>query len=270
MDDVLNKNDNPYQSQEFSDRITYLKRRELNQLYPSEAWSLYRTLPKCESVIDLGCGSGDMAGIVNTISPSTRYSGVDSNAKLINIAKRTEIKGKLEFIKDDVFAFLKRPEKFGCVMGWALLYAVENLYKLLEMMIAKANKYVLFDVRAVKTPDDVIDMSVSHTRYGKTTGPLPIVSFDNLINFIKRYEKKLSSVEMAGYYFPIGPHGWVDARIAEPAILSVALEKASPDFIASKKCTQWYIKVPPDLLNDPQILAGATKDQGRSTKNEEI
>ena len=136
MDDVLNKNDSPYQSEEFSDRVAYLKRRALHQLYPSEAWSLYRTLPRCESVLDLGCGSGDMAGIVDTISPSTRYSGVDSNTKLINIAKRTEIKGKREFIEDDAFALLERPEKFDFVMGWALLYAVENLYKLLEMMIA--------------------------------------------------------------------------------------------------------------------------------------
>ena len=54
---------------EFEKRTRELYRVELHKLYPSEAWALYRIMPQCETVLDLGCGNGAMGKIVQQIAP---------------------------------------------------------------------------------------------------------------------------------------------------------------------------------------------------------
>ena len=137
-----------YNSKEFINRVHELKRIKPRNLYPSEAWSLYRILPECRNVLDLGCGGGDMAEIVSTISKTTQYIGLDSNQDLIDIALKSSFAGNPRFIPEDVFKYLEGKEAFECVMGWAFLYAVLDPYKLLELMVKKASKYVLFDIRS--------------------------------------------------------------------------------------------------------------------------
>ena len=51
-------NEHRWNTQEFIDRTAKLSRTELHNLYPSEAWALYRVLPKVSNVLDLGCGNG--------------------------------------------------------------------------------------------------------------------------------------------------------------------------------------------------------------------
>ena len=52
-----------WNTKEYEERTRQLYRTDLYKLYPSEAWALYRILPECETVIDLGCGNGAMAAI---------------------------------------------------------------------------------------------------------------------------------------------------------------------------------------------------------------
>jgi SAM-dependent methyltransferase len=239
-----------YNSKEFINRVNELKRVKLKNLYPSEAWSLYRILPECRDVLDLGCGGGDMAEIVNTISKTTQYIGLDGNKDLIEIAKKSGFTGNPRFISEDVFKYLEGKEAFECVMGWAFLYAVLDPYKLLELMVKKASKYVLFDIRSAVMQKDVLDMSLSHVVYGENKGPLPIVSFRNFINAIRGYEEQLEEIEMTGYYFPFGSHVVIDKNIPEPAIISVILKKASINSKSSKKSANWHMNLPKEFQEE--------------------
>ena len=106
------KSSTAYNSKEFINRVDELKRTHPRNLYPSEAWSLYRILPECKNVLDLGCGGGDMAEIVNAISKSTQYIGLDSNQDLIDIAKKSSFSGNPRFIAEDVFKYLEKKELY--------------------------------------------------------------------------------------------------------------------------------------------------------------
>ncbi|MBI2938363.1 MAG: class I SAM-dependent methyltransferase [Thaumarchaeota archaeon] len=43
---------------------------------------------RCTKVIDLGCGTGVFAGMLQRIAPSIEYIGIDISNKMLNIAKR--------------------------------------------------------------------------------------------------------------------------------------------------------------------------------------
>ena len=51
MDEVLHKNDNPYQSEGFSERIAYLRRRELNQLYQVKRGASIERCPSAKTLL---------------------------------------------------------------------------------------------------------------------------------------------------------------------------------------------------------------------------
>ena len=72
-----------WNTSEYENRVKQLNRTELHKLYPSESWALYRILPQCKNVLDLGCGNGAMAEITRKISPKTQYTGVDHQENLI-------------------------------------------------------------------------------------------------------------------------------------------------------------------------------------------
>ena len=55
--------DHRWNTPEYEERTRQLYRVELHKLYPSEAWALYRILPECKTILDLGCGNGAMAAI---------------------------------------------------------------------------------------------------------------------------------------------------------------------------------------------------------------
>ena len=61
----------------------FLDRTDLNRLYPSEAWCLYRTIVSSKNVLDLGCGNGSMSSICNKINKKTKYLGIDHQSNLI-------------------------------------------------------------------------------------------------------------------------------------------------------------------------------------------
>ena len=113
------KNTHRWDTQEFEKRVENLNRTDLCNLYPSESWCLYRILPNCIDVVDLGCGNGAKASIVRGISPQTQYIGVDHQATVIEKAKNTY--PYAHFISDDMESFARSMEPVDCVMSWSVI-----------------------------------------------------------------------------------------------------------------------------------------------------
>ncbi|MFQ5873751.1 MAG: class I SAM-dependent methyltransferase, partial [Dehalococcoidia bacterium] len=235
----------PWNTVEFVQRVAQLERANLRDLFPSEAWSLYRILPHCESVLDLGCGNGRMAAILQAISPRTYSIGVDSNATLVQRASQEYAGANARFVQADVFQFLDNGnEPFDCVMAWALLYALTNFKELLDGMIARASKWVLFDMRVANVEKTIADTALAYTQYGDVRAPYVIASFRDLLQHLKGHEAALASVEMTGYHFPPGPTCWVSDTLSQPAVLLVVLERRPQEHGPNQRSTEWYIKVP--------------------------
>ena len=80
---MKNKKIHRWNTQHFEKYTFALDRTDLNKLYPSEAWSLYRTISSSKNVLDLGCGNGAMSSICNKINKKIKYFGVDHQLNLI-------------------------------------------------------------------------------------------------------------------------------------------------------------------------------------------
>lgn len=233
-------------------RIRALRRERLRDLYPSEAWSLYRTLPQCGSVVDLGCGSGAMSEIVRVISPQTRYTGVEMNSALVESARSEYGSDTTRFIEADLHHFLAtRQATADCVMSWAVLYLLPEFEHLIDDMIASASRFVLFDMRVAKVDATVADCRMAYTMYGDTRVPIVIASFADLLRRLHLHDRQLRSVEISGYDMPFSSLSWVSDDLPQTSVISVVLERSPGDERrATDEVAEWYVNVPARLWGD--------------------
>jgi|TARA_B100001964_G_C14116997_1_gene546537 trans-aconitate methyltransferase len=93
----------------YINRTSELNREDLEKLYPSESWALFRIITKVKSVIDLGCGNGAMSSIVYKINKKCNYTGLDHQSFLI---KKAKIKYKhSKFLDRDLKHFVRENKK---------------------------------------------------------------------------------------------------------------------------------------------------------------
>ena len=104
------KSNHRWNTEIYEERAKELYRSELHKLYPSESWALYRILPDCKDVLDLGCGIGAMAKIVQQISPNTKYTGMDHQKNLI---KKAQIEFPFaNFSSGDLLEYIKKCKNY--------------------------------------------------------------------------------------------------------------------------------------------------------------
>ncbi len=69
----------------------------------------YKTISRLISpnniVLEIGCGEGVFLNYLNNKSKSNNLTGIDINKNKINIAKRTSLYNKIQFINKDIFDF---------------------------------------------------------------------------------------------------------------------------------------------------------------------
>ncbi len=186
-----------WNTSEYENRVKQLNRTELHKLYPSESWALYRILPQCKNVLDLGCGNGAMAEITRKISPKTQYTGVDHQENLITKAR--DIFGFSNFEYSDLIEYLKNSKRFDCIMSWSVIKSFKNWRQILELMIEKTNKFVICDIRVSNTDIEAFDNSVCYADYQGIKGPIVYISYPLFLSGILENKNKLDRVEIAGY-----------------------------------------------------------------------
>jgi len=189
--------DHRWNTKEYEERTRQLYRTELHKLYPSEAWALYRVLPQCKSVIDLGCGNGAMAEITKQISPRCQYYGMDHQANLMEEA--TQVFPYTHFASGDLLGYIKESDKADCVMSWSVIKSFGNWREVIAEMLAKANKYVICDIRVANTDIEAFDSDICWADYGGRKGPIAYLGYSAFRDALLEHKDELARVEIAAY-----------------------------------------------------------------------
>lgn len=230
----------------FVDRMHQLNRVKLRDLYPSEAWSMYRILPQVNQVIDICCGGSNMSQIVKAINPSIDYTGVELNEKLVQEGNDVFGSETVRFICSDVFDFLNTcTVQYECVMAWAAVTHFADMYGLIDKLFKLAGRFFLFDVRLTDTDSTVADEKIAWTEYDGMRHPYYIAATKEFFEFLKIKESELRAVEIAGYDYPFGSTSWVSPDILQPGVFSVVLEKKRKEDTSE---TDWFLRIPPAFL----------------------
>lgn len=90
-------------------------------------------------VIDLCCGTGDMASIIKEINPNTQIIGIDFSEKMIEIAKKKNQNNGIQFFEGDITNLPYSDNTFdAAIMSFALRNisnsekAIEETYRILK------------------------------------------------------------------------------------------------------------------------------------------
>jgi SAM-dependent methyltransferase len=236
--------ENVWINKEFSHHALNLNREALRTLYPSEAWSLYRIIPDCCSVLDMGCGNGNKANILRLINANAHYSGLDFNDELIDAAAQSY--PYADFFSSEAEVFLKEikgKKAYDCIMAWAFFCTLPNYFDLLDACIDISEKYILFDLRVINSSEDIHSLDLAYTSYNDIKEPYFLGSFSKLKAFLQSKAKNLKAIEISGYEFPVSPEiSWIDPALPTPVVLSVVLEKKDDNEQDCK--TDWFVKLP--------------------------
>ena len=189
--------DHRWNTKEYEERTRQLYRTELYKLYPSESWALYRILPQCETILDLGCGNGAMAAIANQIAPNANYRGLDHQAGLIQQAEKDFPYAVFE--KGDLLSYITDTKKHDCVMSWSVIKSFRNWRDIICAMIQKANNFVICDIRVANTEVEVFDDQVCWADYGGRRGPITLLNYNTFKDGLMESADQLSRIELAAY-----------------------------------------------------------------------
>ncbi len=224
------------------------KNVQLRELYPSEAWSVYRIIPQCKTMLDIGCGNGNISSILHAINNDIKYTGIDVSENIIEVAKETNESDLVEFFVSDAQKFLSGLDsKFDCVMCFAATYAFPEFYKVMESMLNASKRFVIFDMRVHEKDMHVADVEIACTKHDNLKSPYVILSFREFLKVVSGWKEKVARVEISGYDFPVNREThFLSPALNEPAIMSVVLEKRTSKDQADE--IDWFIKVPPRLM----------------------
>ena len=236
------KTDHRWNTREYEERTRELYRVDLCKLYPSEAWSLYRVIPACKTVVDLGCGNGAMAEIIRKISPETCYTGMDHQENLMNEAKT--LFPYAEFSADSLENFIDKCHEYDCVMSWSVLKSFKDWRRIVSNMLKKAKKYVVFDLRISNIDKEIWDADYCWADYGGRKGPILALNYKAYKEFLLSLSEELEQIEICGYESSFGK--FVHFKDIEPKqfIVTAVLKKKSQD---SKEKGRLYEQLPQSL-----------------------
>ena len=237
--------DHRWNTQEFESRVESLNRAQLHHLYPSESWCLYRILPNCADVIDLGCGNGAKAAIAHGISPQTQYTGVDHQANVIEKAKT--MFPYADFFADDLEGFIKQVKPVDCVMSWSVIKSFRNWREIIGLMLEKSQKFVICDIRVANTDREVFDENICWADYGGVKGPITLLNYLTFKKGLLAYEDQLDRIELVAYQSDWGSFVQIDGDESDFFLVTCVLTKKGTLGNAGDSPCEIYEQLPQKL-----------------------
>jgi ubiquinone/menaquinone biosynthesis C-methylase UbiE len=121
-------------------------RSSFQKLYRGEKYLISNFIKKNDSVLDIGCGQGGLYRILKKKFKKIKYTGIDFNSKMIEIAK-TKYPSANFFLykKNNYLNFFKK--KFDIIIIFGILHLNKNWKKILLNAAKITKKKILFDHR---------------------------------------------------------------------------------------------------------------------------
>lgn len=236
-----------WNTEEFEKRTKELYRVELHKLYPSEAWALYRVMPQCKTVLDLGCGNGAMGNIVRQISPDTQYTGMDHQGKLMK--KASDIFPFAKYSAGDLLPYLESCAQFDAVMAWSVIKSFQNWRGIVADMIQKANKYVMVDIRVANVESEIWDEKICWAQYGDRKGPMAVPNYRAFKQALLEHSDVLERIEILSYQSVFGKQVHFKGIEPKQFIVVCVLKKKQGADDNAKACDV-YEQLPGNLRRD--------------------
>lgn len=138
-------NANAYNDSDSSIEHWQSNRDKLEDLYLSEKYFLNDILKTINTVLDVGCAAGGAFNFCREVNSSLKYNGIDISERLINIAKKKYLEAS--FLHYDGHEIPYKNNSFELVFSLGVLHHLQHYENIIEQMINKSKKYVLFDLR---------------------------------------------------------------------------------------------------------------------------
>jgi 2-polyprenyl-3-methyl-5-hydroxy-6-metoxy-1,4-benzoquinol methylase len=150
LEDIVD-NGNSINVIEQFDRIAFLPDKwDHNQQYQKY---LLKNIPEnCNCILDVGCGTGELAK--KLIPFSKEIIGIDVSENMINEAKKRNYDKKVNYIKISVEKYLEETEKqFDVIISIAALHHMneEEILKAMKAKLAKDGRILILDLVKTKT-----------------------------------------------------------------------------------------------------------------------
>jgi SAM-dependent methyltransferase len=140
----------PHQIREDFDAIAAVTPRT-EHLGPYEEWLLANLPPARGTVLEVGCGVGNLAR--RLADEFEHVVAIDFSAGMISEARRRAASGKVEYVCVDLFEWLKEhPSAYDCIVSVGTLHHVD-LGRALEQMalaLAPGGRLIVLDLLARK------------------------------------------------------------------------------------------------------------------------
>lgn len=86
----------------------------------------YVALEANKRILEIGCGSGTGAGIINKTYRPRQYIGIDLDEKMVRIAKQKNPERNMTFMEGDVSSLPFREESFDAVFDFGVIHHIPN------------------------------------------------------------------------------------------------------------------------------------------------
>jgi len=121
-------------------------RTKFNHLYKGEKYLISKFIKNNDSVLDVGCGQGGLCEILNKKFKNIKYTGIDFNKQMIELAQSNVLNGKFFwFTKKNYHKFFKK--KFDVVIIFGILHLNPNWDRILLNASKVSKRAIIFDHR---------------------------------------------------------------------------------------------------------------------------
>lgn len=124
-----------------------LSKRRNTEILSNGIYNL-STKYKIKSILDIGCGGGDLSHLLNTFG--FKVTGIDNSKKMIELAMRKNSQSTVEWINDDFFNLIEE-KKFDLSIAFYSFFQTLPSNKIRNLFLQKVKKitrsYCLIEVQ---------------------------------------------------------------------------------------------------------------------------
>jgi len=199
-------------------KFNYKKRSDF---FLSEIHLFEKLNDKFESVLDLGCASGNLIKLLNKYSKSLSYFGIDHVLEQIKIAKIKYPNQKFICANFNDYKFL---EKFDLVNATGFIQHSSNYSQVLKKMIFLSNKYITFDVKIAKINKDIIYLKDAFVKRKDIKIPYIIFSLNSFHSKLLKFPN-IKNIYYYGYSTNINENARIPNYVKKVFSVGYLLEK---------------------------------------------